>query len=102
MTFAEDMRDWREVEDTLVCLGRSLGFFLDVEDREAWSALQYANPLCDALSDVLFRLRDIGALDERDGPGDVEFRWSDAGAATKGPITRPRGSGMSTHLDGQR
>ncbi|MFI6985848.1 hypothetical protein ACIBSV_45800 [Embleya sp. NPDC050154] len=82
MDLSEGLADWRDYDDALCRVGLTLGFFGPPDDLSHHSHLfKVDNPLCSALVDILRRLVEIGVVEEREGPGDTQFRWSPQGAA---------------------
>jgi hypothetical protein len=77
-SLATDLRDWRELEDVLVRLGRALGFFLHMEWEECRWVIHTANPLTDMLWSTLEALNTWLFALRRDRPGMrglVALRW---------------------------
>ncbi|WP_424644064.1 hypothetical protein [Embleya sp. AB8] len=82
MDLSEGLTDWLDHDSALFAVGRALGFFGPPDDPSHHRLMfRTDNPLCSALVDILRRLVDIGAVQEREGIADTEFRWSPEGAA---------------------
>ncbi len=68
---------WTEIEPAIVALGAAIGLPLDDLPRlTSRSFLNTNNPLLAALYETLCRLVENGVLEERDGPSDIEYRWT--------------------------
>ena len=68
---------WTEIEPAILALGTAIGLPLDDLPRlTSRSFLNTNNPLLAALYQTLCGLVEIGVLEERDGPGDIEYRWT--------------------------
>ena len=75
-SLAEDLRDWRELEDVLVRMGHALGFFRAMDWDECRWVIHTDNPVTQMLWAALEALKEMGAVEVREGEGDYEYRWS--------------------------
>lgn len=81
MVLKEDMKDWEEIETVFLIIGKRLGLYeksLELSDfpkHILWSASEDSIEI-EAINNVLRELIKIGAIEERDGERDYEFRWN--------------------------
>ncbi|MFI1582809.1 hypothetical protein [Embleya sp. NPDC020630] len=81
MDLSESLTNWLEYDSALLEVGLALGFFGPRNHPQQHSHMfKTNNPLCTALTHILEQLVDIGVVERRDGPTDVEFCWSSKGA----------------------
>lgn len=72
---AAELKDWRELEDVLVRIGRAIGFFQGKSWEDIRWVIHTSNPLTDMLWATLEALKEMGAVEMREGAGDYEYRW---------------------------
>jgi hypothetical protein len=75
VTLAARLVDWRDWDGAAFELGVVLGLFEDGDWPKDKGVVWSANPIGDALHDVLLALTRAGVLEQREEP-DVAFRWA--------------------------
>jgi hypothetical protein len=75
VTLADRLAEWHDWGGAAFELGVVLGPFEDGEWLKNKGVVWSANPVGDALSDMLLALTRAGVLERRDEP-DVAFRWT--------------------------
>ncbi|MGW4895891.1 hypothetical protein ACWEQL_27095 [Kitasatospora sp. NPDC004240] len=76
MDLSTELADWTDWDGAAFHVGRALGVFPESETfPHVKSVFWTANPLGDALHDILLCLAAAGVLERRDEP-DEQFRWN--------------------------
>jgi hypothetical protein len=75
VTLAARLAEWRDWDSASFELGVVLGLFEDGDWPKHKGTVWSANPVGEALSDMLLALTRAGVLERREEP-DVAFRWS--------------------------
>jgi hypothetical protein len=80
MELKKSLKEWTEIEDVLILIGKSLGIYndslrlKDFPKHVLWSNSEDSQDI-GAMSDVLQVLLKLGAIEERTDKDDLEYRW---------------------------
>lgn len=80
-TLKEDLANWTEVEDAIIIIGKRLGIYEpdlklgEIPKYVLWSKSKESEEV-EFISQTLFNLVDLGAIESRDDQDDIEFRWN--------------------------
>ena len=78
-TLKATLSDWTEINGALCAVTELLGLIdFDVSpfQTKAKHVFWSANPVGEMAYELLEKLVQLGILERRDGPGDIEYRWN--------------------------
>lgn len=80
-TLKSDLINWTEIEDVIIIVGKRIGLYKpDLKHREIpkfvlWSSSNDSRET-EVISNLIFNLVELGALERRDDQEDMEIRWN--------------------------
>jgi len=81
MSLKQKLKDWTDIENTLVTIGKCVGIYDELVELKNipkyvfWSNSD-ENKEVEALNNILQILIQLGAVEERNGGYDYEYRWN--------------------------